>query len=55
MQAQGDVRQALAGYNGGISLIGQDEANWPDETNHYIYWGTGIYQEAHLGASEYIS
>ncbi len=46
VSAQGDTRQALAGYNGGISLIGQDESNWPAETSQYVYWGTGIYQEA---------
>ena len=46
----GDVGQTLACYNGGTSLIGQDASAWPDETNRYVYWGTGIYQEAIQGA-----
>jgi soluble lytic murein transglycosylase-like protein len=45
-----DTSQALACYNGGASLLGQDNIAWPDETNRYVYWGTGIYQEAVQGA-----
>ncbi|HTX90262.1 MAG TPA: transglycosylase SLT domain-containing protein [Anaerolineales bacterium] len=50
--AGGDVRLALAGYNGGISLIGRPELTWPGETQRYAYWGSGIYAEASAGASE---
>jgi hypothetical protein len=48
--AEGDRVQALACYNGGASLIGQASSAWPEETNRYVYWGTGIYQEAIQGA-----
>ena len=49
--AHGDVRMALASYNGGTGLINQDETEWPDETLNYAYWGAGIYQDAAQGAS----
>ena len=42
--------QALACYNGSASLIGQDVSAWSEETNRYVYWGTGIFQEAFQGA-----
>ncbi|MFH2103590.1 MAG: transglycosylase SLT domain-containing protein [Chloroflexota bacterium] len=47
--AGGNIRLALAGYNGGISVIGWDETSWPSETQRYAYWGAGIYQEAKSG------
>lgn len=46
----GDVRLALASYNGGLSMINQDESQWPDETKNYTYWGTSIYQDAVQGS-----
>jgi hypothetical protein len=52
--AQGDVQYTLACYNGGIRLLSQDETDWPTETSSYVYWGTGIYDEASLGGSESI-
>lgn len=48
--ANGDVRLALAGYNGGIGVIGMDEAYWPAETRRYADWGSRIYAEAARGA-----
>jgi hypothetical protein len=50
--AQGDPRLALAGYNGGIGVIGWPESAWPVQTQRYAYWGSGIYSEASSGASE---
>jgi Transglycosylase SLT domain len=50
--ANGDIRQALAGYNGGIGLIGIDETQWPTETMQYSFWGNGIYLEAQQGADQ---
>jgi soluble lytic murein transglycosylase-like protein len=50
--ANGDIRLALAGYNGGISVISYPELSWPGETQRYVYWGTGIYAEASNGATE---
>ena len=48
-RASGDAGLALAGYNGGHSLIGQDSSLWPAQTQRYWYWGTGIYQDAASG------
>jgi len=50
--AYGDPRLALAGYNGGIGVIGWSEDSWAAETQRYAYWGSGIYTEASSGASE---
>lgn len=44
--ANGDPRLALAGYNGGIGVIGRSEFGWAAETQRYAYWGSGIYAEA---------
>ncbi len=48
----GDVRLALAGYNGGVGVIGRSENAWAAETQRYAYWGSGIYDEAIQGATE---
>ena len=48
----GDARLALAGYNGGIGVIGRSESTWPAETIRYAYWGSGIYADATQNASE---
>jgi hypothetical protein len=50
--AGGDARLALAGYNGGIGVIGRPEILWPAETQRYVYWGSGIYADASAGTSE---
>ena len=47
--SNGDTRLALAGYNGGISVIHKPEDNWAAETQRYAYWGSGIYEEASQG------
>ena len=44
-RANGNARLALAGYNGGIGVIGWDEAAWPAETKRYVYWGA-MYDDA---------
>jgi soluble lytic murein transglycosylase-like protein len=44
--AGGDARLALAGYNGGIGVIGRLESAWAAQTQRYAYWGSGIYLEA---------
>jgi soluble lytic murein transglycosylase-like protein len=51
-KAAGDARLALAGYNGGIGVIGRSESNWAAETQRYAYWGSGIYAEASNGSPE---
>lgn len=47
--SQGDVRKALAGYNGGIGVIDSPEMFWSDETRRYASWGSRIYAEAVQG------
>jgi soluble lytic murein transglycosylase-like protein len=49
--AQGDPRLTLAGYNGGIGVIGMSESSWALETQRYVSWGSGIYTEAESGES----
>jgi soluble lytic murein transglycosylase-like protein len=46
-----DVRLTLAGYNGGLGLIGAPESSWPAESLRYVYWGAGIYADATAGAT----
>jgi soluble lytic murein transglycosylase-like protein len=48
--ASGNERLALAGYNGGIGVIGRSESNWAGETQRYAYWGSGIFQDASNGS-----
>ena len=50
--ANGNVRLALAGYNGGIGVIGRSESTWANETQRYASWGSGIYAEVSSGAAE---
>ncbi len=50
--ANGDARLAMAGYNGGIGVIGRGEYTWAAETRRYAYWGSGIYADAAAGSSQ---
>jgi soluble lytic murein transglycosylase-like protein len=47
--AQGRVDLALAGYNGGHSAISLPPAEWPSETQRYVYWGSGILADVYAG------
>jgi hypothetical protein len=47
-----DPALALAGYNGGHSVIGWDPSQWPDETKRYVYWGSGILADIARGSSQ---
>jgi soluble lytic murein transglycosylase-like protein len=49
LRSQGDVRRALAGYNGGHAVIGLDPSQWKTETRRYAYWGEGIFADASGG------
>ncbi len=49
LQTRGDPAQTLAAYNGGLGLIGREEASWPAETQRYVYWGAAIYADAQAG------
>jgi len=47
----GNTRLAMAGYNGGIGLIGRAEWSWPAETKRYVQYGAPIYEDARNGSS----
>jgi Transglycosylase SLT domain len=49
--AGGNVRLALAGYNGGIGVISRGEFAWAAETARYVKYGFPIYEDAHAGIS----
>jgi soluble lytic murein transglycosylase-like protein len=49
---QGDIRLALAGYNGGINGASNPESNWPAETQRYVYWGIDIFNDAKQGKTQ---
>jgi soluble lytic murein transglycosylase-like protein len=40
--AGGDPAATFAGYNGGHGVIGRRSALWPQETQRYALWATGI-------------
>jgi soluble lytic murein transglycosylase-like protein len=44
--ANGNVRLALAGYNGGIGVIDNPESTWSSQTQNYVYYGSKIYANA---------
>ncbi len=41
----GRIDLALAGYNGGHSVIQRDSSTWSAETRRFVSWGTGIYAD----------
>ena len=45
----GNARLAMAGYNGGIGLIGRGEWTWPAQTKRYVQYGAPIYEDARNG------
>ncbi len=47
--AGGDARLTLAGYNGGIGVIGQAEFTWSPQTQAYARRGSRYYTDASAG------
>jgi soluble lytic murein transglycosylase-like protein len=47
--ANGDARLAMAGYNGGISVIRRSEGSWSAQTRRYVQYGAPIYSDAISG------
>jgi soluble lytic murein transglycosylase-like protein len=43
---------ALAGYNGGHSVIMLNPDSWFDETKRYVYWGSGILSDISQGHTQ---
>ena len=49
--SHGNVRLALAGYNGGIGVISRGEWTWSAQTLRYVYYGAPIYEDARSGST----
>lgn len=49
LQDTTEVGLAFAGYNGGPSVMFKAWENWPNETQRYYHWATGIYQDIQSG------
>jgi soluble lytic murein transglycosylase-like protein len=49
--SRGNIRLALAGYNGGIGIIARGEWTWSTQTLRYVYYGAPIYEDARSGAA----
>ncbi|NDJ35709.1 MAG: transglycosylase SLT domain-containing protein [Chloroflexi bacterium] len=48
----GDTSLSFAAYNGGPRMIGLSPTQWPQETQNYQFWASGIYEEAQLGLTQ---
>lgn len=44
-----DLPLAFAAYNGGTAVLNTSPADWPQETQRYQFWASGIYEEAQAG------
>lgn len=51
-ESNGDLGKTFAAYNAGPWVIDASPAEWPDETQVYQFWATGIFEEAERGFSE---
>lgn len=47
--SEGNPSLALAGYNGGHSVIQWDRGFWANETSRYVHWGSGILDDINSG------
>jgi len=47
----GDTGLTFAGYNGGHGTAAKGWEAWPNETQRYYTWSTGIYEDAVAGAA----
>lgn len=50
--SNGDLGETFAAYNAGPWVIDSSPSEWPDETQTYQFWATGIFEEAERGFSE---
>lgn len=50
--SKGDPSLALAGYNGGLSVIQWDREFWANETSRYVHWGSGILEDINSGLTK---
>ncbi|NPA06005.1 MAG: lytic transglycosylase domain-containing protein [Chloroflexi bacterium] len=51
-RAEGDIARTLAAYNGGPAQLRRAAEAWPVETQRYVRWGTGIYEDARAGRTD---
>ncbi|MDX1992321.1 MAG: transglycosylase SLT domain-containing protein [bacterium] len=49
--SNGDTGLAMACYNGGPSVLSKNFSQWPEQTQRYFNWGTGIYGDAQSNSS----
>jgi soluble lytic murein transglycosylase-like protein len=49
-QTSGDTSRTFAGYNGGHGTAARAWETWPNETQRYYVWSTGIYKDAVAGS-----
>jgi hypothetical protein len=47
--SDGRIDLALAGYNGGHSVIERSPDTWAEETRRYVHWGMGILEDIRQG------
>ncbi len=50
-QTGGDTSRTFAGYNGGHGTAARSWETWPNETQRYYVWSTGIYADAVNGSA----
>jgi soluble lytic murein transglycosylase-like protein len=50
-QTGGDTSRTFAGYNGGHGTAAKPWDQWPNETQRYYVWSTGIYKDAVAGST----
>jgi soluble lytic murein transglycosylase-like protein len=48
----GNPGLAMAGYNGGHSVINWASSLWAEETQRYVYWASGIVKDIERGAKD---
>lgn len=51
-RSNGDLALAFAAYHGGVDVLSTTPAEWPNTTQRYQFWASGIYEEAEIGLRE---
>lgn len=51
-RSNGDLALAFAAYHGGVDVLSTTPAQWPNTTQRYQFWASGIYEEAEIGLRE---
>lgn len=48
----GDIGRSFAGYNGGHGTAAKNWSQWPNETQRYYNWTTGLWDDIQAGLTE---